>query len=133
MTSPAVEITNYLNSQIAGLTTGSNLFVGSEPTTPADVVTVYDTGGYSPDQTLAGNMFGRRPTVQIRIRNAAYVAGNTQAETIRDTLESVVHQALGSDYYGIFTVSDIVHLGKITTNAGLAHVWSYNIQIIKEE
>ena len=133
MTSPAKEIADYLNTQITGLTSGTNLFIGSEPNTPASVVTVYDSGGFAPDQTMDGSYFVNRPTVQVRVRNASYTTGRAQPETIRDTLRQVVRQTLGSDYYGIFLISDIVHLGKITTNTGLAHVWTLNFQLIKED
>jgi hypothetical protein len=133
MTSPAKEIADYLDTQITGLTSGVNLFVGSEPNTPASVVTVYDSGGFAPDQTMDGSYFINRPTVQVRVCDASYTTGRAQAETIRDTLRQVVRQTLGSDYYGIFLISDIVHLGKITTNAGLAHVWTLNFQLIKED
>ena len=133
MTSPAKEIADYLDTQITGLTSGTNLFIGSEPNAPADVVTVYDSGGFAPDQTMDGSYFVNRPTVQVRVRNTSYTTGRAEAETIRDTLREVVRQTLGSDYYGIFLISDIVHLGKITTNAGLAHVWTLNFQLIKED
>ena len=133
MTSPAKEIADYLDTQITGLTSGTNLFIGSEPNAPADVVTVYDSGGFAPDQTMDGSYFVNRPTVQVRVRNTSYTTGRAEAETIRDTLREVVRQTLGSDYYGIFLSSDIVHLGKITTNAGLAHVWTLNFQLIKED
>ena len=133
MTSPAKEIADYLDTQIAGLTSNVNLFLDSEPNAPASVVTVYDSGGFAPDQTMDGLYFVNRPTVQVRVRNAKSTIGRAQAETIRDTLRQVVRQTLGSEYYGIFLISDIVHLGKITTNAGLAHVWTLNFQLIKED
>ena len=134
MTSPAKEIADYLDTQITGLTSGTNLFIGSEPTTPSDVVTVYDSGGYAPDQTLDGSYFINRPTVQVRIRNNSYATGYALAETIRDTLQAVVNQTVGTTrILGVFTVSEPAHLGKIDTNAGLANVWTLNMQLITED
>ena len=134
MTSPAAEIAGYLHTKIGSLTSASNLFVSYEPAAPVDCVTVYDSGGYAPEQTFDGSNFIRRPTVQVRIRNDSYATGYALAETVRDTLQAVVNQTVGTTrILGVFTVSEPAHLGKIDTNAGLANVWTLNLQLITED
>lgn len=133
--SHANEIATYLATLGAlGLTSGSNLFVGYEQNTPADCVTLYDTGGPAPDQDYSGSLFIAHPSVQVRVRNSAYLTGDTLINDIRDVLKQIVHTTLsGTRYEGVFIMSEPVHLGKIDTNAGLANVWTMNLNLIIEE
>ena len=50
---------------------GRNLFIGREPSSPTNCVTIYPTGGYSPDISRSTET----PTIQIRIRNTSYPTG----------------------------------------------------------
>ena len=128
----AAAVATYLDTQITGLTLGVNLFVGSEPTAPANVVTVYDTGGYPPDQTSNGDLIYRHST-QIRLRNTSYATGINQMQTIRDVITPITRQTISAeDVLGAFLTADIIHLGQVTTNAGLCHVWTLNAEIIQE-
>jgi len=134
MMSPAAEIAAYLATRIAGLTLGDNVFVGAEPDSPADVVTVYDTGGFAPRQTVDGSNFIRRQTIQVRVRNASFAIGYALAEEIGRELENVVHQNVGTRWYlGVFETSGVAHLGRISTGAGIAHVWTSNFQAYVED
>ena len=133
--SHAAIIAQYL-ADVSGnaLTMGTNLFVGSEPKTPANVVTVYDTGGPAPNQTMDGRCFICYPTIQIRVRHASFLTGDTQARALLQEVRQITHQTLsGTRYLGVFANSETIHLGKIDTNAGLAHVWASNFRIILEE
>lgn len=57
---------------------GRNLFIGREPSAPANCLTIYPTGGYAPDVSRPTET----PTVQIRIRNTSYVTGYNIGHTI---------------------------------------------------
>ena len=130
--STAADIATYLQTNISGLTLGLNLFVGSEPTSPANVITIYDTGGYPPDQTLDGDLIYRH-SIQIRLRNTSYPTGFAQMALIRDTITPLVRSVINNaDYLGAFLTADIIHLGQVSTNAGLCHVWTLNAEIIQE-
>lgn len=132
--SHANELAVYLATKGLGLTVGTNLFVGSEPTTPADCVTLYDTGGSAPYQDYSGSSFVTHPSVQIRARNSAYLTGDILINDIKDVVKQIVHTTLsGARYDGVFVSNEPTHLGKIDTNAGLAHVWTLNINLIIEE
>ena len=134
MTSMADEIAGYTASKISGLILGTNLFVGGEPEAPANAVTVYDTGGFSPHQTLAGTRFVRHPSIQIRVRNSSFVAGEAIAADIREEIEKIVHQTISDRWYmGAFESGGVVHLGRIDTTAGIAHVWTMNFIIHVED
>ncbi len=61
-----------------------SVYVGREPLTPVDVVTVYDTGGL-PD-TLVDDV--QEPTIQVRVRAADYVQGYAKAQAARRALQA---------------------------------------------
>lgn len=64
------------------------VYVGREPLTPVDVVTVYDTGGARGPLTDL-----RVPTVQVRVRSATYDAGWQKANEIFEALVVQINQA----------------------------------------
>lgn len=132
--SHAYELATYLATKGLSLTVGTNMFVGSEPTTPANCVTLYDTGGSAPYQDYSGSSFVAHPSVQVRVRNSAYLTGDTLINDIRDVLKQIVHTTLtATRYCGVFISNEPIHLGMIDTNAGLAHVWTLNINLIVED
>jgi len=133
--SHADELATYLATITAlGLSLGVNLFIASEPTAPANCITLYDTGGSAPYQDYSGKSFVTHPSVQIRCRNSAYLTGGILINDIKHVVQQIVHTTLsGTRYDGAFIMSEPVHLGKITTAAGLAHVWTLNINLIIEE
>ena len=133
--SHAYELATYLASVSSlGLTMGSDLFVSSEPTSPANCVTLYDTGGVAPRQDYDGDTWISYPSVQVRVRNAAYLTGAKVMSDLRAVLKQIVHVSLsGTRYGGVFITSEPTHLGKITTNAGTANVWTMNLSLNIEE
>jgi hypothetical protein len=129
----AHEIAGFLEDASLNLTLGTNLFVASEPLAPSDCVTVYDSGGGAPEQNYDGTTFTYYPRVQIRVRNDAYLTGDILINDIRNSIQTIIHQTVeGRRYMGAFVDSGPAHLGKIDTNAGLAHVWTLNIRLITE-
>ena len=132
MTSPAGILAGHLNTTLAALTLGTNLFIGFEPTTPTNAVTVYDTGGSPVYQDLSGNNFSSRYTIQVRVRNASYTAGYALAESVRSTLRGVVNTIIGGVRVGgVFQFTEIAHLGKVSVGGGEAHVWTMNFEVYK--
>lgn len=71
------EVASYLETQGAG-TFGTDLFIGFEPESPANCVTIYPTGGRPP----AASGWKEYPTMQIRVRNTEYSDGYDKAEEI---------------------------------------------------
>jgi hypothetical protein len=73
-----------------------NLFVSSEPTTPVDCITVYDTGGITPAETLDG-IVTYNDTVQVLVRNKSYQTGWDIAMAIVRILLNVTNVTLNTD------------------------------------
>ena len=70
------------------LTFKSDLFIGSEPTSPQNVVTLYDTPGFSPDGTLTKGEEIWRPALQVKVRNASYEAAGDLINLIKEVLHN---------------------------------------------
>jgi hypothetical protein len=71
------EVVSYLEDQGVGVF-GTSLFIGFEPTSPKNCVTIYPSGG-RPPKALGGKEF---PTMLVRIRNEKYSDGYNKAEDI---------------------------------------------------
>ena len=85
-----------------GLTTGTNLFVGKEPTGPKNVVTIYDTYGFPPQVTLAGKGEDYYyPSVQVRIRNRDYRTGQSLAQDIMISLHGRAQETWNGTLYSV--------------------------------
>lgn len=67
------------------LTTMSNLYIGSMPTTPDNCVSIYNTGGY--DRSMSGTEV-EEPTFMIKVRNTSYATGEALCNTIKDLLHA---------------------------------------------
>lgn len=70
------EVVDYLETEGVG-TFGTDLFIGYEPTTPTNTVTLYPTGGRPPKTD--GKEY---PSIQVRIRSEDYPTGYNKAMEI---------------------------------------------------
>jgi len=75
------EVVAYLVNEDVG-TFGTDIFIGHEPEAPANVVTIYPTGGRPP----SSDRDKEYPAIQVRVKNTGYLAGYTKAETIYSLL-----------------------------------------------
>lgn len=73
-------ITGEIQTLLASV---ANVYVGSQPTAPDNVVTIYNSGGFP--RLLSGS-FIEEPTVQILVRNSSYTTGETVCQTVKDAL-----------------------------------------------
>lgn len=90
MNPASVDIANILAAYpIFGLTFATNLFVGKEPDTPDNCVTIFDTPGEPPERLLTKvPTFVWRPSIQIRVRDTSYIAGWFLINQIQSTLHN---------------------------------------------
>jgi hypothetical protein len=116
VTSPAKDIADHLEDLGHGVF-GATIFVGEEPASPNNCITVYDTGGGSnvvPDIELY------QPTIQVRVRNTSYAAGHLLQEQIRDSLVLPLDFEINESHYiGVWVQSDIMSLGRDQTNRNI--------------
>ena len=95
MRTPAHDTALYLAAQgvtgALGGATGWPVCTGREPLEPADVVTVYDTGGGAPTGKSGPQL--RYPTIQVRVRSDDYVSGWEKADEIQRALFDTTSEA----------------------------------------
>ena len=106
MKSSAIDLMNLIsqNSEL-GLIEEENLFVGREPPTPNDTVTLFDTPGGSPDLTFDKKSY-ERPSVQIRIRSIDYETGWSLAEKLKVLINGRANETLNNTFYALIMVSN---------------------------
>lgn len=90
----ADDVQTYLAANVASLTAGRNLFVGSFPANKVDIVTLYDTGGGPANQDYATDTF----TVQVdlRYRATSYEPAMAMAATIFKLLNRKQNLSIGA-------------------------------------
>ena len=128
MPSSAEDVAEYLEDQgigTRGAASGWAIFIGKEPSSPNNTITVYDTGGAmgNPDQLYD-------PTIQIRIRGHDYSGTYAKAVEIRDDLVVNTDRVVGDWHYaGFFLISDIA---KIDTDENNRDVFTINFRLMRE-
>lgn len=84
------------------LTVKDNLYVGREPDSPDNCVTIFDTPGGPPQLVLGtdGNEY-YFPTIQVRVRNNDYRIGYNLAHDIMVSLHARGQQTWGGTLYSV--------------------------------
>lgn len=98
------------SSSALNLVFGVSLFIGKEPTTPNNTVTIFDTGGQPPGLTLDQKVY-EHPAIQIRVRNISYMVGWGLISSIQDTLHGRAQETWNGTLYSlIYAVSNPMFL-----------------------
>lgn len=133
MNAPSVDIKDILEAESSlGLTFITNLFVGKEPATPDNCVTIYDTPGMAPDITLKGKSEDsqnlKRPSIQVRVRNNNYVTGWNLINDIKEVLHLISGETWnGTLYDSILCVIEPAMLNWDSENDRVHFVSTFNI------
>lgn len=90
----------------------SNIYIGSKPDEPDNLICLYHTGGFPPVNMISGGIL-RQPTFSIIVRDVNYSSAYTRAEAIIGTLNGVVNT---NDYISISLYNDIFQLGRDDNN-----------------
>jgi hypothetical protein len=85
-----------------GLTFKVDLFIGKEPATPDNCVTIYDTPSFPPQMTIEGEGSSYyRSSVQIRVRNNSYDDGMALAINIMQSLHERAQETWNGTLYTV--------------------------------
>lgn len=95
------DLGGYLDTQIATLTLGTNLFYSLIPETVDNVVALYENTGAPPNFTMGSVNLPQmeRPQLQALVRNTSYASGRTLAESIYRTLTAIANQTINGNQY----------------------------------
>jgi hypothetical protein len=107
MKAPSQDIAQII--QDASLHTfGTDLFSNAQPSKPNECVSIYDTGGDSPEARYVYD----RPTVQIRVRNNGYAEAYATIAAIRAAVHGKNNLTVnGTRYIQILQQGDIIYVG----------------------
>ncbi len=95
-----VDLATYLDTQLASLSLGTNLFVGRLPDSPDTCVALYEYGGITPTSTFGTNTASLdNPRVQVTVRDAAYANAESLIRSIWTQLEAVANETLSGTFY----------------------------------
>ncbi|HEC65816.1 MAG TPA: hypothetical protein ENI23_11000 [bacterium] len=107
--SPAFDIATILDRESIGVL-GVKIFVGREPETPDECITVYDTGGFPPSPKYLRD----NPSVQIKVRTLPD-DGKTASDTLRDIRNVLLNSGnrivSGSTYIQYHEFGGVIDLG----------------------
>jgi hypothetical protein len=121
------DISTILAAAGLGLVAGTNLFIGEEPTTPANCVTVYDTPGDAPMLTQDRTERYDFPAIQVKVRNTSYLNAQALIEAIKGALHGLAHYGQGGASYELVKCDqDPFSLGKDETGRSM---WVCNFSI----
>lgn len=84
-----------------GLVFQTTLFIGKEPSSPNDTVTIYDTPGMPPDLSFDRTEIYNRSSFQIRVRNEEYDTGMDLARDIFDLLHGRAQETVNGTLYTV--------------------------------
>jgi len=111
-----------------GLVFGTNLFIGLQPSTPANCTTIYDSGGFSPQLTLDGDGGYFYPSIQIRVRSTEYVTGWSLINMIKTLLHGRGNETWNGTLYTVIYCSSGPALLDWDENGRVNFIVNFNVQ-----
>lgn len=113
-----------------GLEFKENLFIGREPETPSNTVTIFDTPGQQPQLNFDRTEKYYYESFQIRVRNQSYEIGWEMAKNIENTLHGLGNFTIdgGSTYYSLISCSLPTAFLEWDNNNRVKFVISFNVQ-----
>lgn len=102
MNEASIDIKDMLEAAGLGLIFKKNLFRAKEPTSPDEVVTIYDTASGTPERTLGtSSLWYYRSAVQIRVRANKYSDALALAWNILESLHNRANTEWGGTLYAV--------------------------------
>jgi hypothetical protein len=127
----SIDIKNMLVAESSlGLIFATNLFIGKEPATPKNCVTIFDTPGFPDELLLTGSENGNSyqyPSVQIRVRNTNYLNGWDIIESIKNTLHGRANETWDDSLYLIIYCSSGPALLDWDDSSNVRFIVNFNI------
>ena len=114
--------------------TGWAIYISEEPDKPDTCITIYDTGGFSPQYVMDKSVHPLlNTTFMIRVRSAAggFITGHTKTMDIVNVLDHHARWNVGTvSYKTIFSNGDIVNLPRDESGR---YVFICNFRAVREQ
>ena len=128
MNASSEDIKNLLEDESAlGLVFAKNLFIGKEPKSPSNCVTIFDTTSIPPQLGLTSQGY-EYPSVQIRVRNESYVQGMELIERIKTLLHGLGQITIGGYLYTVIYCASGPALLDWDENSRARIICNFNLQ-----
>lgn len=128
MNAASIDIKNILEAESSlGLIFADNLFIGKEPTKPANCVVIFDTSSIPPQLAFVSQGY-EYPSVQIRVRNIDYQTGWNLIEAIKTTLHGLGNITCGDYLYTVIYCASGPALLDWDTNSRARIICNFNLQ-----
>lgn len=107
MNAPSEDIKDMLEAESSlELTFANNLFIGKEPETPDNCVTIFDTAvGLAPQLTLSGEQDYYYQSIQVRVRNNDYMTAWDLIQDITTALHGRAQEVWNGTLYTVIFCS----------------------------
>lgn len=130
MNATSVDIADMLVADSSlGLEFNVNLFIGREPATPKNTVTIFDSYGRAPQLTMAGQGEDYYyPSVQIRVRNISYTDGWDIIQSITSSLHGRAHETWNGTLYTVIYCFNGPALLDWDDNGRVRFIVNFNLQ-----
>lgn len=131
MNPPSEDIKDMLEAESSlALTFATDLFIGVEPDPPDNCVTIFDSPGFPPELSLTqkddADYF--KPSVQIRVRNNAYLVGWSVIDAIKLVLHARSQETWGGALYTMIVCAIEPALLDWDENGRARFVTTFNLQ-----
>ena len=95
------DIATYLDTQLASLTVGTNLFAGVLPETPQTAVALFESTSMPPMEThgTGTRPVIERPRLQVIVRSSDYAGARSLADDVWEVLQAVSGQTFSGTRY----------------------------------
>lgn len=112
--------------QTAGLaTSAADLFGYSEPDSPDNSVTLFESTGLEPERTMSG-IAQEVLNLQVLVRNTSATAGKTKMDAIFNVLDRYKGTITGTTYFSILARHSPISIGR---DENRRHKWSCNFRV----
>jgi len=129
MNAPSVDIKDMLEAESSlGLTFATDLFIGQEPTTPDDTVTIFDTVGFPDQLTMDRTEKYEYPSIHIRVRSNNYITGWNLINEIRNSLHGRGQETWNGALYTVITTMGGPALLDWDDNSRARFIINFNLQ-----
>ena len=121
----------YVDSQMATLTLGTNLFLGRLPDTPDKCVGLFEYGGGSPINTLGSDAMPTMelPRLQVLARDVAYSDARSLAISVWAVIEGILNETLNGTLYQ--RVSAVQSVFPLERDSVQRVIFAQNFQVFK--
>lgn len=128
MNSPSIDIKEMLQADLTVNPDNFFISIGTEPATPNNTITIYDTGGFPPALLYDKDEKYEFPAIQIRVRSVDYITGWQLIERIKHCLHGRAGEVWNDACYTVIRTAFGPFQLDVDNNQRMRFVINFNLQ-----